>query len=358
MNIRSSNKEYYVVMESDLSFIEQLVHTENAEFIIDQNVYHLYCNSFVDIPENRLLLVEATEENKVIQTALAICEKITEIPAKRNATIISIGGGIIQDITGFVANITYRGIHWIFVPTTLLSACDSCIGGKTSLNYKSYKNLLGTFYAPDVIHICPDFFGTLTERDYMSGLGEVIKFNIMTGECGISNVEANIQDLLNRKKTVINHFVESSLLFKKKYIEIDEFDWGERVKLNFAHTFGHAIEVVSKYEIPHGTAVAIGMIIADYIAYKRGYVSQEIIKRAERLLLQVIKIDSSLLVCPIKQYLDVIRKDKKQIDSNITTVLFTEYKEKPELTVVHDTTEQEIQEGIAYFIDLYKAGER
>lgn len=114
--------------------------------MIDQTVYDLYTSAFSEIPPARLFLLEAKEENKTIETALTICEKIIELNSKRNTRLFSFGGGIIQDITGFLANILYRGIHWTFVPTTLLAACDSCIGGKSSLNYKNYKNLLGTFF--------------------------------------------------------------------------------------------------------------------------------------------------------------------------------------------------------------------
>ena len=134
MIIHSKFKDYEVHMESNFDFLRELSQTPNAEFVIDEKVYGLYKTYFKEIPEERLFLVEATEEHKVIETALAICEKMTEIPAKRNAHLVSVGGGIIQDITGFVANVLYRGIPWTFVPTTLLASCDSCIGGKTSLN--------------------------------------------------------------------------------------------------------------------------------------------------------------------------------------------------------------------------------
>ena len=134
------------------------------------------------------------------------------------------------------------------------------------MNYKKYKNLLGTFYPPDKIYICAKFFETLSERDYKSGLGEVVKFNIMAGLEGLENIAANITALLERESNTVNIFVKNSLNFKKKFIEIDEFDKGERIKLNFAHTFGHAIEVVTNYEIPHGTAVAIGMIMANSVS--------------------------------------------------------------------------------------------
>lgn len=354
MKIKSKFKTYEVIFEVNKDFFNDLCNTPNAQFVIDTKVYELYKKLFLNIPLERLCLIEASESNKVIETALEICEKITEIPAKRNATLISIGGGIIQDITGFVANITYRGINWIFVPTTLLAACDSCIGGKTSLNYKKYKNLLGTFYPPDEIHICSEMFATLSERDFRSGLGEVVKFNIMAGEDGLKNIEDNIDSLLVRNPETINHFVDTSLNFKKKFIEIDEFDKGERIKLNFAHTFGHAIEVVTEYEIPHGTAVAIGMIMANSISERRGLFSHDIVKRSEDVLLKVIDINLELLNKPLSEYMKAIRKDKKQVNDSLTAVLISSYGKEGKLSVIHDLKEIEVNDAIDYFKHLYE----
>ncbi len=353
MKIQSSLKEYEVTIEKDETFFVELCEIPNTFYVIDRKVFDLYRKLFSEIPEEQLYLLEATEENKVIETALTICEKITEIPAKRNAALVSVGGGIIQDITGFVANVMYRGIHWIFVPTTLLAACDSCIGGKTSLNYKKFKNLLGTFYPPDAIHVYTAMFRTLTDRDYKSGLGEVIKFNIMAGIDGLENMEGSIGKLLDRDPETIDRFVESSLAYKRRFIEADEFDRGERIKLNFAHTFGHAIEAVTDYVIPHGTAVAIGMIMANHISGERGYLSQDIIKRSEKVLLQVIDIELPLLNRPIDEYMRAIRKDKKQESDSLTAVLITSYGDRGELSVMHDITQNEIQSAINYFVKLY-----
>lgn len=354
MEIQSKLKKYTVVFEQDMDFFTELVKMRNTEFIVDKNVFNLYAVFFSDIPREKLIVIEAIEENKVLETVLKICEEITEIPAKRNATIVSIGGGIIQDITGFVANIMYRGIKWIFVPTTLLAACDSCIGGKTSLNYKKFKNLLGTFYPPDKIYVCSHMFQTLSDKDFESGLGEVIKFNIMAGEKGLTDIEMNIEYLLERNLQIINRFVEKSLSFKKTFIEIDEFDRGERIKLNFAHTFGHAIEVISKYVIPHGTAVAIGMIMANSISKNRNLISHDIVRRCETILLRVIEIDIQLLNKPFEKYIQAIRKDKKQVGESLTAVLITKYGETCELTVVHDISQEEIRDAINYFINIYK----
>lgn len=354
MKIKSSFKEYEVIMEKDLQFIDSLLTIENSQFVIDQNVYNLYKEKFEAIPVESLILIEANENNKIIDTALAICEKMTEIPAKRNAVLISVGGGIVQDITGFVANILYRGVKWIFVPTTLLAACDSCIGGKTSLNYKSFKNLLGTFYPPDELHICSAFFQTLSDKDFASGLGEVVKFNIMSGESGLCGIESNIDSLLERQEAVVNAFVESSLLFKKDFIEVDEFDRGERIKLNFAHTFGHAIEVITNYVIPHGTAVAIGMIMANSLSAKRGILSEEFVERSRNLLLKVIDIDVSLLEAPVDEYIAVMRKDKKQTSDSLTAVLMAEQTDGYELFIVKDIQKEEVDFAVKSFVECYK----
>lgn len=355
MIIHSKFKDYEVILEENLDFIEEFKKCENTQYVIDKKVYTLYKEYFDWINMDRLILIEAIEENKIIETALDICERMTEIPAKRNARLISIGGGIIQDITGFVANVLYRGIAWTFVPTTLLASCDSCIGGKTSLNYKKYKNLLGTFYPPDEIHICAAFFSTLTERDFKSGLGEVVKFNIMAGNEGMKKITDNIQALLDRKISVINQFVNTSLNFKKKFIEIDEFDRGERVKLNFAHTFGHAIEVVTNYEIPHGTAVAIGMIMANSVSNSRDILTANTTKIAQDVLLKVIDIDIELLHVDIAVVIDAMRKDKKQTSDALTAVLMKDM-DGFGLEVVHDIKVSEVEYAFKYFKKLY--GER
>lgn len=344
MEIKSKIKNYSVNIYENIDKAID-VNVDNCTFvIIDRNVYEIYHDKvFRGIDSDRLFLLDAIEENKTIDKALEICEIMTKLSAKRNTKLISFGGGIVQDITGFVANILYRGIYWIFYPTTLLAACDSCIGGKTSLNYKKYKNLLGTFYPPDEINICTPFFETLSQRDYQSGLGEVVKFNVMFGEQGIVKIENNISLLLDRNSSKIKEFVESSLLFKKQFIEEDEFDKGVRIKLNFAHTFGHAFETVSKYLIPHGTAVAMGTIVANRISYFRGWLREDKVSRIEKVLLQIINIKLDKSVFCIDLVIEAIHKDKKQIGNELTAVLM---KGDMELQIVHDVKKVEIEKAL------------
>ncbi len=351
MKIKSKIKEYEVIFENDFMFFEELSHIPMAQFVVDNNVYELYQPCFKHIDKEKLLIIEALEKNKTIDTALMICERMTSIPGRRNAVLISAGGGIIQDITGFVANVLYRGIRWIYIPTTLLSQSDSCIGGKTSLNYLSYKNLLGTFYPPDEIYICPDFVNTLSPADFESGMGEVIKFNIMSGKEGIEYISGHMNELLKRDSRAVREAVRRSLEFKRFFIEKDEFDRGERIKLNFAHTFGHAIETVTRYQIPHGTAVAIGMIMADSISVKRGMLTAEFAQKSEKLLLEIIHINSSILGRYTDEFVQAMHKDKKQVGDSLTAVLMAD--NHGELEIVHDLTTDEVAYAFEYFRKLY-----
>lgn len=338
MNIKAATKTYEVRFESDFSFVRKLADTPNAFFVVDQNVWDLYQDELSVIPENALYKLEAVESNKVIETALSICESMVQMNAKRNAHLISLGGGITQDVTGFAANILYRGIAWTFVPTTLLAACDSCIGGKTSLNYKSYKNLLGTFFPPDVIHICPLFFKTLSRSDLESGLGEVVKFNVMGGPQTLQDIETALPKLLSLDTDTVNTFVRNSLFFKKSIIEEDEFDGGRRVLLNFAHTFGHAFEVSSEYGIPHGSAVALGMVSANAVSCARGILDASLDNKVRKLIKGIMPKYSPELIRD-RAVIDAIRKDKKQIGSELSAVLMDG---KQALHIVHDMSEEEV----------------
>ena len=147
--------------------------------------------------------------------------------------------------------------------------------------------------------------------------------------------------------------MESSLAFKKDFIEIDEFDRGERIKLNFAHTFGHAIETVTQYLIPHGTAVAIGMIMANWISLQRGLLSEDTVRRSEVVLLKVIHIPMRLTDYPLDRFIAAIRKDKKQTNDQLTAVLMTDVAK--DLKIVHDVQEDEVAQAVSYFQQLYDA---
>ena len=179
ITIKSNIRDYNVYFENSFSFINDLLNKHDPIFIIDKNVYALYGNEFKNIPKERVFLFDAIEKNKTFDYVKEVYDFLLSKSVKRNSTFISIGGGITQDITGFVASTLYRGLNWIYVPTTFLAITDSCIGSKTSINYDKYKNLMGTFYPPCEIYINKDFLLTLSELDFYSGIGETIKFQLM-----------------------------------------------------------------------------------------------------------------------------------------------------------------------------------
>lgn len=344
MIISSRLKNYSVDFVNDF----QIENDKNTFYVIDKNVYEIYSNSFASLCSENICIIEAIEQNKNLNTVVYICKQMLEMSAKRNTHLVSIGGGIVQDITGFVANILYRGIKWTFYPTTLLAACDSCIGGKTSLNFEGYKNILGTFYPPDEICIYAEVFKTLSEKDYQSGLGEVVKFNVMTGKNAISEVKSNLNKLLQRDSQTIELFVRRSLAYKKTFIEEDEFDKGIRVMLNFAHTFGHAFETTSNYKIPHGSAVALGMVVANRVSYNRGWLELNYVEEIEEMCVKILNLELQEEWFKYEKIKTAIRKDKKQIDNNIRAVLI-----KSDYSLeVCEVEENEIKEAVS-FLDFF-----
>lgn len=229
-------------------------------------------------PSN-LLLLDVSEENKSMSTVLEICKWLMDNGADRNALLLAIGGGITTDMAGFAASIYKRGIRFAYVPTTFLSQVDAAIGGKTGVNFENYKNILGVIRQPEFTYICPEVLGTLPYRDFLSGAAELLKTFIIdnTGNNYEKAVEvlSAIHGSIDRKQAIASHLAEIEELaaaaarIKAGIVERDEFECGERRKLNFGHTFAHAIESVSmsrhnggKSGVTHGEAVAMGMIMA------------------------------------------------------------------------------------------------
>ena len=229
-------------------------------------------------PSN-LLLLDVSEENKSMSTVLEICKWLMDNDAGRNALLLAIGGGITSDMAGFAASIYKRGIRFAYVPTTFLSQVDAAIGGKTGVNFQNYKNILGVIRQPEFTYICPEVLGTLPYRDFLSGTAELLKTFIIdnAGNNYEKAVEvlSEIHESIDRKQAIALHLAEIEELaaaaarIKAGIVERDEFECGERRKLNLGHTFAHAIESVSmsgrygaESGISHGEAVAMGMIMA------------------------------------------------------------------------------------------------
>lgn len=322
MIIKSKIKKYEVNFSKNFYFFEELKKIDNSFFVIDKKVFNIYRNKFNFLNEANYLLIEASERKKVINTSLNIIDNLTQLSSKKNTTLISIGGGIIQDITGFTANILYRGIKWIFIPTTLLAQSDSCIGSKTSLNFTNFKNLLGTFYPPDKVIIDINFLNTLNSKDYFSGLGEIFKFSIMNGQNSLINFENSLLNLNNKNQKELKFFILESLKLKKLLIESDEFDKNERNLLNYGHTFGHSIESITNFDIPHGQAVTFGIIFANIISKNKNLIQEKLKNKIEKIGLKILtKKIKDLKLLDDQILWNTLKKDKKNLGENITFIL-------------------------------------
>lgn len=326
ISIHSSVRDYTAHFQDNVSFLSGFDRFPQRLFVIDENVWqHHGTGCLAAIPEGERMLFAAAEERKGLDSVMEIYDRLMERSAKKNMTLISIGGGIVQDVTGFVASTLYRGLNWVFVPTTLLAQADSCIGSKTSLNYKRFKNLIGTFYPPNELHIHTLFLKTLSESDFLSGLGEVVKLHVMGGRETTDALISALPAVLSREPDALLQAIRASLAIKLSYMEGDEFDTGRRNLLNFGHCFGHALETVSNYDIPHGQAVVVGMIFANLSARRRGWISSA---TSDRLLTSLLL--KSLSIPMREEYFDSVgilegmRQDKKRVGSGLVMVMMRE----------------------------------
>lgn len=345
IKIHSNVRDYTVHFQGDGGFVAGFNRFAQRLFVIDEQVWRLHGSGcLAAIPETERMLFSVSEERKGLDSVMEIYDRLMERSAKKNMTLISIGGGIVQDVTGFVASTLYRGLNWVFVPTTLLAQADSCVGSKTSLNYKRFKNLIGTFYPPAEVHIHAPFLRTLGEADFLSGLGEAVKLHIMGGREATEKLGLNLPSILNRDAVALLEAIRSSLAIKLSYMEGDEFDTGRRNLLNFGHCFGHALETVSNYAIPHGQAVVIGMLFANLAAVRRGLLSREVADTlAGTLLLKSLSVPLRERYFDTGPLLDAMKQDKKRVGAGLVVVMMLDGHGFEKVT---DFSEGELSAGV------------
>jgi 3-dehydroquinate synthase len=339
IKIKSNIRDYEVCFDMTGEFLESIKSIPNRFYIIDENVWRFYSGSLLaELKSENVIIQPISEERKNIESVLSLFDEVIKHAAKRNMTMVSIGGGILQDISGFVASTLYRGINWIFVPTTYLA--DSCIGSKTSLNYKSFKNLIGTFYPPSKVYIHTPFLRTLENTDFYSGLGEVVKLHIIGGSDKAKRIGDLLPRIEKRNMDALETSVKQSLLIKISYIVDDEFDVGRRNLLNFGHCFGHAVESMTNFYIPHGLAVTVGILLANRVASLRKLLSPKLEEHLAATLLFPILIrkpDKSDLNVGV--LLEAMKKDKKRTGEGLALIMM---KDGYEMVRVNDLTEGEV----------------
>ncbi len=268
---------YSEILETDIKHWEKDL-PPDALFIIDENVYDLY--SEFSKYKKRIYQIKAREKYKNLASIRSVIDWLLKNNANRNSTLVAIGGGITTDVAGWISSNYMRGCHLIYVPTTLIGMIDASIGGKTGVNYKGIKNLLGSFYPAEKIILILDTLETLSDRDINAGLSELIKAAILQN----SNLISRLIDKGDKWRDDISYFIKEAINYKFSICAEDMEDKGKRRILNLGHTFAHVIESASDFRIEHGRAVAIGIDKAAQLSYQMKLISSERFKFINNLL--------------------------------------------------------------------------
>jgi len=360
LEIKAPSKNYPVYIGKSIfnqmpSIIEKHSLHKNVFIVVDENVlgYHLKkIKSIVSEKMRKIVVVEyvANEKSKSNKSVEELYDCLIKNNFGRDTLVIAVGGGITGDIVGFAASTFGRGVQFVQVPTTLLAAVDSSVGGKTGINYGRTKNLIGSFYQPEFVLIDAAFFKTLKEEEIVCGIGEIIKYAFLGDEKFYSLITGSLKDILKLKDIQTQKIVESCVNLKASVVQADETESGLRKILNLGHTFAHALEVEQDHRIKHGHAVIVGLTCALYLSHYKGLVSaQELVKYLELpLSLQnKITIDN----CNIESIYKIMLRDKKSREGKIKFVLLS----SPgniylDFEAEKDFVIQALEDGVSHFV--------
>ena len=275
--IKTKSKKYKIFIENGSinTYLKSELRTDSKKFIIVDSKVSKKISKIIKNKNNVFLItVKGSEKLKTINSYWKIISKLLQKKIDRSSTIISIGGGTVGDLCGFISNTILRGVKFSLIPTTLLSQVDSSIGGKNGINSKYGKNLIGTFYQPDIVIIDPTVLRSLPLKQLRSGYAEIVKHALINDKNFYIWLKKNLKNILLLKKNPLCYAILKSIKIKAKYVTSDEkeklVNSSSRAMLNFGHTFGHALESINKYRsnLTHGEAISIGIILATKISYR------------------------------------------------------------------------------------------
>jgi 3-dehydroquinate synthase len=317
VNIKNHPRDCVIMIGERLDNLRKYIPVETPIIITDANVRECWGEHF---PQGDVISIRTGEKIKTFDTVRYIYERLLKLEADRSSFIVGIGGGIVCDIAGFVASTYMRGVRFGFVSTTLLSQVDASVGGKNGFNFGGYKNIVGVFNQPEFVICDLNLLKTVPQKEILSGFAEIIKHGAIADKNLFIYLEENRDRALALDLPVIEKLVHDSVIIKSKIVNQDEKEKGERRKLNFGHTFGHAIEKITK--VRHGEAVSAGMVLASELAVKKEALALKDSNRLADLLdkygLPVrLKFDSN-------EVLETLRMDKKREGDLIYFVLLSE----------------------------------
>jgi len=315
--VKGNDTESKILVGESLQNLKEYISNRKVFIVTDKNVFHLYGDRFQQYP---FFVIGTGEGIKNLTTVEEIIGRLIEYEMDRHSLLIGIGGGIVTDITGFAASIYMRGISFGSVSTTLLAQVDAGVGGKTGVNYRHYKNMIGVFRQPEFVICDTDTLKTLDEREYLSGFAEVIKHGLIADSSLFDFLTGHLDDYYKRNQNYLIEIVKRNVQIKAAIVNQDEKETGERKKLNFGHTLGHGIENLGGYT--HGEAVALGMNFASFLSYELGKLSFQQYETISQFLKK--------LNYPIKLQLDeneifsTVLKDKKRDGDKIDFIVLND----------------------------------
>ncbi len=306
------------------SFCEKKSLPKRKFFVIDENVFRLHqknLSTFLSSEGNDLVYkFPSGEKSKSFKQISELHKVMLENKLGRDTLVVAIGGGVTGDATGFAASIFMRGIPIVHIPTTLLAAVDSSLGGKTGINFNNTKNVIGSFYQPKFVLIDTNFFASLPEKEITCGLGEIIKYAYLTGQNFYDDVFLSFNYFYQKDFSKTEKLIANSISVKAEVVSSDEKETGLRKILNFGHTFAHAFESELHFKIKHGQAVLAGIICALYLSHEKGFINEKQLKKFLYLPKQ-IPLPASLKKLDKEKLYRVMLSDKKNRDGKIKFVL-------------------------------------
>lgn len=293
--------------------------------VSDSNVSRFHMEALSSFLKDYCKVVEtfvfpAGEENKQLSNIMKLYAHLIEKKFDRNDMLFALGGGVVGDMTGFAAATFLRGISFVQVPTSLLAMVDSSIGGKTGVDFDSYKNMVGAFHQPSAVYMNLSTLNTLPEREFYSGFGEIIKHGLIKDKAYYIWLKENADRILSKDLNTLEELIYRSSEVKRHVVENDPKEKGERALLNFGHTLGHSIEKYLDFKLLHGECVALGMVAAAYISRKRGMISEEELREIEAVLAQY-HLPVSYQELDTEKILAFMKNDKKMIAGKIKFIL-------------------------------------
>jgi len=314
MTIHSAKRQSSILIGETLQHLPHHLSGTRVAIITDDIVKKIYGGQFPDAP---VITIGTGEKVKTLETAHAIYREMIAREMDRTSFLVGIGGGIVCDITGFVAATYLRGVACGYVATTLLAQVDASVGGKTGVNIDGYKNMVGAFHQPDFVICDPDLLKTLPLREIRCGLGEVVKHAAIADEKMFAFLEDHGRALLDLELDAVSRVVSDSIRIKAEIVNRDELEKGERRKLNFGHTYGHAVEKTTA--LAHGEAVSVGMVFASKLSVKKGLMSRTECNRLTALL-KSLDMPTTVEVSP-DAAIDALLRDKKRDGDTVHFVL-------------------------------------